>query len=149
MLIITRKTFRFPNPNVAILGEAGEQPKQKEFSEVFCDTKPGEGGKFGEPQEVPDWVQKDRMFKMATDDGDLQIITAVKSKASNQAALNAAKNQQQGSQSALDHSDLDKMTKAQIVAHAEDEHDLELDEKLPKDELIEKVKAAREEQAKA
>jgi len=99
--IISRKAFRFFNPSQKLVNSyetvngEGEKiviqelaipaavtvGKEEMTAELFFDTKPGEFGKFGDPQDAPECIramtpdrQNFHTFKNATKHGDLIVV---------------------------------------------------------------------------
>lgn len=145
--IMSKKVFRFPTPGVNIL-EQVDNPKQGDVKKAFFDTIPGD------PQEAPDWILKDRMYELAEQDGDIFQVQVNRKKASQtDLDVKAAAAHAQGQLPKAEETEeekavnLDKMNKAQLLAHAADEHDLQLDEKLTKAEIVEHIEKAQEKKA--
>lgn len=150
IMILTKKVFRFPIPGKNILEADGNPPREAKFSDMYFDTKPGTDGRLGEPQPAPAWIQQTKLFKLASDDGDLVVVTmAAKQKSPTENDLQAARNQSKSAEDKLNSPDLDSMTKAQLMDHAEAEHDLELKDSMTKDDMIDNIKKAQKEATKA
>ena len=70
--ILSKKAFRFSNPEIRILGfdnDTGAVRKQPDFKDAYFETTPNE------IQDAPDWIKLNPMWKWATADGDLLEIT--------------------------------------------------------------------------
>ena len=147
LTIISKKAFRFPKPGAGLLQEDSTSlGKQLKFGDMYFDTKPGAEGKFGDPQEAPDWIKKDITWERAVKDGDLAEISVKAGSLATDKNVLAAQKQAEASQAraAQDQADLDNMTKAELVAHAKDVHGVDLDEGQTKAQMIAQVEAERE-----
>lgn len=155
MRILSKKTFRFQKPGSSIIATGGENlNKPERYEDIYFVTKPNE------VEEAPEWIRKDKMFELATKDGDLLEIAGTGKQptkddiavaaASSQAA-EAARRIAPGTDPATElhgavaTTDLKNMTKAELVEHAAEVHDLELDPKLKHDELVAAIQEKQQE----
>ena len=78
-------------------------------------------------QEIPDWIGEQEAFKIATQDGTMTVV-----RVEPPARISPVE------QSPLGEAviDLQKLNKADLQTHAREVYDLELDDKLKKDEMI-------------
>lgn len=158
--IMSRKAYRFLNPgrSIAPVERYDKDPvtgkvtksvpdSTQDFKEAHAEVHPGAAnGSYGNPVTLPDWVKNDGMFKLAVKDADIVVLTRESGLMGEEKAADAAKQatlanaRKANADSSVD---LGSMTKAELVAHAAEHHDLDLDIKDKHDDLVAQIKDAQ------
>jgi hypothetical protein len=144
LTIMSRKAYGFRNPTASIAPtDPDKQKTTQNFAEAFVQVHPsGSFGAYGNPTQVPDWVEHDGMFKLAVADSDIVVLQGLPElKTEEQRAAEAAKQStlaaaRQGSSDSVFPPDYSKMSKAELVDHAATVHGLELDLKDKHADLV-------------
>lgn len=132
MYVISKIAMRFARPNVQLLGnpvkagsegDAAQQVnKQVDFTKAYVEIHPSPN-----VQEVPDWVEDEIQFQRRLEDGSVvKVLPATKKKSAPEPG----------------EIELSSMTKAELVEHAANVHDLDLDVSKTKAELIDHINEA-------
>lgn len=162
MRILSKKAFRFQKPGSSVLGDtagdSGNLNKPQAYEDIYFVTKPNE------VQEAPDWIKRDKMFKLAAADGDLMEVMGSPKVAQTDIDKQAAAKQAQAARDKADKDDkaqkvaddqaraqqqqassdvnLQRLNKEDLLAHAKEVHGLEFDKDDPahtKAHIIEKI----------
>ena len=167
--IISRRKFRFQNPNVDLLA-AGVGQNSPKYEQAVFETN----GK-GELQQAPDWINKPmgprvkaesthpdvdknqtnlNTWKWGVQDGHLMEVEVKNDQASDLEKAAAARQAEQAKRIAdgtegggvpvKTHEELSAMTKDDLIEHAKVNHDLELTGNMKKDDIIASIKEAQQ-----
>jgi hypothetical protein len=171
LTIISRRKIAFFNPNIPVL-ETGTGPKSPKYSEAVFVTKGN-----GEIEKVPDWVNKPlgprkrlqptdaavdlnqqnlNTWKLHEADGHIMEIdvkkgaaTGLEEEAAARQAEIARKAGETPEYPVKTPDELERMTKNELLDHAEEAHGIRLDVRTPKSDIVSAITQAQVAKANA